>query len=219
MLKSKEYLDVMHSMSNAERENEFIAVKIPLLKGLMGKRMLFVNRANLAEFQGMTELSQLKQKVGCQGIHWPDSDILEANGFNIARVVVFEAMFEMVVKGRCDYFARGIHEIYPELSSIKDKHPELVIVPNIIVSYPAPVYFFLGQHNQALANRIEVGLFRLKQSGQFDIMMQQNPLTEHVFPLSKWQEVKVFEITNSLLPNLNSTESEQDWLQLKPPKK
>lgn len=213
LLKSKEYLDVMHSMSNSEREQEFIAVKVPLLKGLMGKRMLFVNRGRLAEFGKITQVSELQSLVGCQGIHWPDSDILEANGFKIARVVVFESMFEMVEKGRCDYFPRGIHEIFPELLRFKEKHPNLAIVPNLIISYPAPVYYFLGQHNQALAQRLEVGLGRLKENGQFDQVVQKSPLTEHVFPLSKWQGVTEFELTNPILPELDPSLSTQDWLQ------
>jgi hypothetical protein len=118
MLKSDEYLDVMHSMSNAQREEEFIAVKVQLLKGLMGKRMVFTHASRLPEFAKIGHVSELKALVACQGIHWPDSDILEANGFKVARVVVFESMFDMVIKQRCDYFPRGILSLATQRRSI-----------------------------------------------------------------------------------------------------
>ena len=214
MLKRKNALDVMHTMSSSEREHEFLAVKIPLLKGLMGKRMLFIRNDRKAEFDQITIARQLKQKVACQGLHWPDSDILEANYFKVARVVIFESMFEMLEKGRCDYFPRGIHEIQPEYNNFVEKHPSLAVADNLMLSYPAPVYYFLGKHNTELARRITEGLERLIASGRFDQLMQKNPLTAHLFPLSKWRETRIFSIPNPDLPELSPTDRPELWLEL-----
>jgi hypothetical protein len=65
-----------------------------------------------------------------------------------------------------------------------------------------------------LAKRIETGLKRLQAQGDFDQMIEQNPLTKHVFPLQKWQGVNVFNITNPGLPNTDSTQQAQYWLNL-----
>lgn len=207
-------LDILHSMSNSKREQQFIAIKIPLLAGLMGKRMLFVHKNSLPAFSSISNDHELKKKIACQGLHWPDSDILEANKYSVIRVVRFEAMFEMLMLGRCDYFPRGIHEIVPEFSKFSLRYPDLAVVENLILSYPAPVYFFVGLHNKKLAERVELGLKRLKQNGQFEQMLQQNPLTQHVFPLSKWREAKVFTLLNPDFPQTESDLTPEHWLDI-----
>ena len=215
LLKQEGLLDVMHTMTSASREQEFIPIKIPLLRGLLGKRMMFVHRDNLESFKSITHINQLKRRIACQGLHWPDSDILEQNGFNVSRVMIFGAMFDMLVKGRCDYFPRGLIEVQPEFAAIQESHPEIRILENLIVSYPAPIYFFVGKHNKNLAKRIEEGLLILHRSGQFDRLLKENPLTSHVFPLSKWGGAKIFEIPNKELPTLVTDQTSEFWFTLK----
>jgi hypothetical protein len=195
-------LDIMHSMSSSKREQQFIAIKIPLLAGLMGKRMLFVHKSSLPYFSKITNANKLRKKIACQGLHWPDSDILEANNYAVTRVVRFEAMFEMLMLGRCDYFPRGIHEIVPEFNEFSQQYPDLAVVQNLMLSYPAPVYYFVGLNNKKLAERLELGLERLKQNGSFEKMLKQNPLTQHVFPLNKWRDVTIFLLKNPDFPQL-----------------
>jgi hypothetical protein len=195
-------LDVMHSMSSSKREEQFIAIKFPLLAGLMGKRMLFVHKSSLPFFSNITNANVLRKKIACQGLHWPDSDILEANNYAVTRVVRFEAMFEMLMLGRCDYFPRGIHEIVPEFNEFSLQYPDLAVVQNLMLSYPAPVYYFVGQHNKNLAERLKLGLERLKLNGYFDKMLMKNPLTQHVFPLSQWRDATIFSLDNPDFPQL-----------------
>ena len=195
-LNDKNILDVMHTMTNADREKQYTAVKVPLLKGLMGYRMLITNDKNLPIIEGVQNIQELKNMIACQGQHWPDSDILEHNGFQVARVLMFEAMFEMIEKGRCDFFPRGIHEIFPEHETFVKLHPNLKIVKSIILHYQAPVYFFVGKDDQELATRIDAGLKRLLNTGRFDELLQQNPITARVFPLEQWQNSRVFQLDN-----------------------
>ena len=204
-------LDIMHSMSSSEREQQFIAIKVPLLAGLMGKRMLFVHKKSLPYFSTITNANQLRKKIACQGLHWPDSDILEANNFAVTRVVKFEAMFEMLMLGRCDYFPRGIHEIVPEFNEFSQQYENLAVVQNIMLSYPAPVYYFVGLHNKQLAERLKLGLERLKLNGSFDQMLRENPLTQHVFPLSKWRDVTTFFLKNPDFPQIEADEPSEGW--------
>lgn len=214
LLKSSKYLDVMHSMSSSKREDEFLAIKIPLLKGLMGKRMLLVHKSKVAEFVAIKNIAELQKKLACQGLHWPDADILELNDFNIARVSVFESIFDMVEKKRCDYFPRGLPEIFSELESFKKTRPDLAIVPNVMISYPAPVYFFVSKNNRKLAERIEIGLKRMQENGTFDIMLREHVLTRQVFPLEQWQDATIFNIENPILPEIEPEILEHYWLKL-----
>ena len=195
-LNDQNILDVMHTMTNAQRELKYTPVKVPLLKGLMGYRMLITNTKNLPIIEKFEKPQQLKNMIACQGQHWPDSDILEHNGFQVARVLMFEAMFEMVEKGRCDFFPRGIHEIFPEYETFVKQHPSLKIVKNIILHYQAPVYFFVGKKDHELAMRIDSGLKRLINTGRFDQLLKQNPITARVFPLEQWKDSRVLQLEN-----------------------
>jgi len=195
-LNERNRLDVMHTMTNSEREKTYRAVKVPLLKGLMGYRMLITNKRTLAKIQKITSGESLKSLVACQGQHWPDSDILEYNGFQVARVVVFEAMYEMLSKGRCDYFPRGIHEAFSEYTTFIEQYPNLKLVKNVLLHYDAPVYFFVGKTNQYLAQRIETGLKRLDNTGRLDALLKTNSTTARIFPLEQWQGVSVIPLEN-----------------------
>lgn len=55
-------LDVIHSVSNRKREQQFRAIKFPLLGGLMGKRMLFVHKDSLTDFSAINDVNKLKKK-------------------------------------------------------------------------------------------------------------------------------------------------------------
>ncbi|MDU0113465.1 transporter substrate-binding domain-containing protein [Psychrosphaera aquimarina] len=194
-------LDVMHSMTNSNREKQFLAVKFPLVKGLMGHRVLVIHKKNSAVFENITQ-SELAKKIACQGLHWPDSDILEANKFTVARILSFEAMYEMVAKGRCDYFPRSILEIDSELVRFSKLYPELTSAKNVMLIYPAPVYFFVAKSNFALAKRLQDGLTQLEKSGEIEKILTQQPLTKPIFPLHKWKNARQIHLIN---PDLNSS--------------
>ncbi|MFT6529776.1 MAG: hypothetical protein ACJAZB_001427 [Psychrosphaera sp.] len=194
-------LDVLHTMTNWDREKEYLAVKFPLVKGLMGHRLLVINKKDEAVFNQISEI-ELANKIACQGLHWPDSDILEANKFTVARILSFEAMYELVAKGRCDYFPRSILEIDSELSRFSALYPELTIAKQIMLIYPAPVYFFVEKSNFALAKRLHDGLIQLENSGEMEQILTKQPLTKSIFPLNKWKNARQIHLIN---PNLDGS--------------
>lgn len=188
-------IDVLHTMTNREREKQYLAVKYPLVRGLMGHRQLVIDKSQLAEFDNITA-AELSTKIACQGLHWPDSDVLEANNFSVARVLSFEAMYELIAKGRCDYFPRSILEVESELDEFKKRYPNLTTAPNIMLVYSTAVYFFVEKSNFALANRLNDGLARLELSGEMDKVFKSHPLTKGIFPLTKWENVRKVTLTN-----------------------
>ena len=191
-------IDVLHTMTNREREKQYLAVEYPLVRGLMGHRQLVIDKSQLAEFDNITA-AELSTKIACQGLHWPDSDVLEANNFSVARVLSFEAMYELTAKGRCDYFPRSILEVESELDEFKKRYPNLTTAPNIMLVYSTAVYFFVEKSNFALANRLNDGLARLELSGEMDKVFKSHPLTKGIFPLTKWENVRKITLTLSLI--------------------
>jgi len=186
-------LDVTWSVTSKERESEYIAVKVPLLNGLFGKRRLMVKQERKAEFEVMTE-AKLKTMTACQGLHWPDFTRLKNNGYKVYGVVSYESNIKMLAKDRCDYFPRGAHEIEPELAKLNDKYEQIVAVDSVMLEYEAPVYFFVGKHNQALANRIEQGLLQLKADGQLTDLLHHSNAFHYDHAIDNKAKVKIYRL-------------------------
>ena len=173
LLQTPNVLDVMHTMQDQELDARLIKVEQDLLNGLLGTRVFLVNKNNEQEFSTLTA-EQLKLKTACQGIHWRDSDILDDNGYTVHRVGNFESIFKMLGRDRCDYFPRGINEIDADFNTYQGKYSELAIVTSLLFKYDAPMHFYLGQHNKALAQRIEQGIEKLGGSDYIKTKINQS---------------------------------------------
>lgn len=158
-------LDITYSMTSPAREQDYIAIKVPLLGGLYGKRRLLVASHKKAQFEQLS-IDELKTLVACQGKDWPDYARLKMNGFSVYGADDYEANFKMLAKGRCDYFPRGLAELELDFSKYNNVYGELAIVHNILLAYHAPIYFFVGRHQRDLANTVESGLKKLQESGR-----------------------------------------------------
>lgn len=165
LLNYKDVLDVTHSMTSAEREQKYLAIKVPLLNGLYGKRKLLVAAKDKARFEQIT-LDELKQEVACQGRHWPDFKRLQDNGFAVYGVNNYHANYKLLAKGRCSYFPRGIAELQSDFDKHQGRFGKLAMVDSILLEYDAPIYFFVGKHQPELAKTIEFGLQQMQKTGR-----------------------------------------------------
>jgi len=192
-------LDIHWAGTSLNREKQFLAIRIPLVKGLLGYRFFIIDENKKDIFNSVETLENLKQLKACQGTYWPDTKILENAKLKVVKNPVYEAMFLQVQKGRCDYFPRGVHEIVSEVKSRKDRYKELVMYEDMIVYYPFPMYFFVSKENKALANRIEQGLLKLIESKKFDEYIQNHEVTKHLFPIENWINKKTFVLENPFM--------------------
>lgn len=211
-LKNNKGIDVYWAGTSLEREKEFNVIKIPLLKGLLGYRVLIINKNNKKLFDDIKNIDDLKKLKACQGKHWPDTDILENSDFKLIKNSNYEAMFLQVLTGRCDYFPRGIHEGYAEVQSRKSVYKDLMIYNDIIIYYPFPMYFFVSKENTDLAKRIENGLLKSIENGTFEQHLRNDAVTKHLFPLSNWQNKKIFAIDNHLLSQSTDFHNKKLWI-------
>ena len=147
-------LDIMWAGTNDELEAQLLPVKVPIVGGLMGYRVALVHKDNLVRFNSLA-VAEIKQLDACQGTTWTDSDILEANGFNVKRAQTYAAMPRMLIQGRCDYFPRGLHEAYIEAHNMAHQYPELTIADRRIFKYHLAAFMFLNKQEAAT-----VGTFR-----------------------------------------------------------
>jgi len=74
------------------------------------------------------------------------------------------SLYEMLVRGRIDYFPRSAMEVMDELGGLR---PEGVsIAPELALRYDTGNYIFTGTHRAQAAADLEAALSRLESSGE-----------------------------------------------------
>lgn len=209
------YVDIIWSGTDSERELNYLPIRIPLFRGFLGYRALLIRQEDKDKFLQIDTPSKLKQYTACQGAHWPDSDILETNGYPVLRVANFHAMYKMLAIKRCDYFPRAIFEAYAEQKAAMKTFSNIMVMDELILHYKFPFYFFVKKNNVKLAQRLETGLMIALADGSLMNLMKNHKITKHIFPLTQWQDKRYFELSNTVLGIKLPLNNKQFWLNLK----
>lgn len=163
-------IDVAPLPSSAEREARLLAVYIPMNKGVLGWRVGLIRKGDTARFADIHTLDDLKQVRLAQGLHWPDTDILRANGIPVIIGATYEGLFKMIVGHRFDYFPRSVMEIWKEQDSNADA---LEVEPHVALHYPYYTsYYMVNRGNTKLAEVIRQGLEKALADGSFDRLFE-----------------------------------------------
>jgi len=194
MIQANQEIDVLWTMTSKKREQQMKAVYVPLLKGLMGTRIFLIKKGEQDLFQSIKTLDDLKKLKAGQGTNWPDTEILKANQLPVQEAVG-TLLHSMLGSDRFDYFPRAVTEITKEL----DEYQNLTVEKNFILRYSAPIYFFVNNNNELLAERLEVGLLRLLNSGKFDQHLQQVRNIASLVEKFNLNDRKVFQLHNPLM--------------------
>lgn len=211
-LKLGQKINVYWAGTSLSREEQFLTVKVPLVKGLLGYRVSLIQKAKLAVFKQVRGIQELRQLSACQGQHWPDSDILESAGIAVRRTAIYELLFRQLDAGRCDFFPRGIHEAMAELNARQAKYPEMTMHTDFLIYYPFPMYFFVSPKHPELATRLRKGLDIAIRNGQFEQHLRTDPVTAHLFPLKRWIQKPVILLKNPLLPSDTVVDDPKYWI-------
>lgn len=204
-------IDLFWVGTELEKEQQLRPIRIPLERGLTGFRKFTIVKQRQAEFDRLLGLMQLKRLTACQGSHWPDTDILQAAQLPVMASPVFDNLFPQLVAGRCDYFPRGVHEGEAEIHQRNAQLPSLSRYQDIMLHYPFAVYFFTTKQHEALAQWLEQGLEAMIDDGELLTYMQQHPFTAKVFPLSRENASRWFELHNPLLPADTDYQNRRYW--------
>ncbi len=198
-----EFYDVVWAGSSNSRELNLHKAPFPLFRGELGWRGMIIRQQDKKKFSSFITIKDLSNSIACQGLHWPDADVLEHAGLPVARVGYFDAILHMVALKRCDYLPLSIFEGQAELSVVQNSFPNLIFYQDLIIQYPLTMHFFVKGNNIRLAKRLNIGLQRLYDSGAYDDYMQNHQLTQYAFPLTKFKSSSVIKLTN---PNKKETE-------------
>ena len=203
-------IDVVFLPTSKKREQRFLPIKIPLLRGILGYRIFLIHKDSINDFDEISTFEQLRKKyIAGFGTHWADRDILEDNDIRVMESPNYESLFNMLELKRFDYFPRGITEVWRELEEFGTKHPNLIVEKQIALYYPYSVYYFVNKSNVKLAGRIERGLKVLLKNGSFKKLF-----FKYYAPYIKQANLenrKLFRIKNTVDP-LNDPDTSW-WLQ------
>jgi hypothetical protein len=165
--------DIMWTTTTEDREEQAIAIKIPLLKGLLGKRVFVIRTEDQSKFSTIQSLAELAKYVAIQGTGWPDVTKMRSAGLRVETMEWHPNMHKLVSDGIVDYYPRSVLEVIDELHSINNPH--LIIEQNLLLSYDLLNYFFVAKDNLSLAKRIKIGLQKSVEDGSFDTYFKQYP--------------------------------------------
>jgi hypothetical protein len=210
-LEHGKHLDVVWAMTNRERENALLPVRIPLDRGLSGWRLALIRKDDVARFQSVQTLDDLRHLNAGQGYDWADTPVLRANGLPVTTGANADSLSMMLAARRFDYFPRSIRQIWQEAEQQHDKG--LVIESSLALHYPAAVYFFVNKNNPALAAALENGLRRALADGSFDRLFRD--YNGDLLQRANLGRRRIFELANPDLPEATPLRQKELWFDLR----
>jgi hypothetical protein len=153
-------LDIMTAAPSLSREQSTYAIPVPINRGLLGVRICLLHKGNTDKFQHIETLQDIidNKILFGQGTHWPDTQILRANGLRVFTSPLHENLHNMLRAGRFDCFPRAISEVDDELERYGRQGIE--IEGSFAIVYKLPLYYWFNSENNALIQRVRSGLLK-----------------------------------------------------------
>jgi hypothetical protein len=207
-----ERLDVYWFGANQTINENLIPIKVPTSRGLIGYRNFTIRKDSVDAFDKVKTIDDLRKFVACQGIHWPDTKILNESKLKVTTTTIYENLFKMLNAKRCDYFPRSYHDANTELQLRKHLYPDLMSYKKIILHYPFAIYFFTHKSNERLTHWLEEGMNQLAEDGEIEHLMKKHPLTSSIYPLKNEKDTVFITIPNPLLSSDTDVNNSALWI-------
>ncbi len=201
--------DIAWIHTDKEREKRLYPIRVPLFKGLIGWRLMFLAKQRQDIFKNVYSISDLKNFSAGLGPDWPDVQVFQHNQLKVLTSTSRESLVKMLLGERIDYFPRGLVEIWDEHDKYNDLN--LVIDPYIAVVYPSAFYFFVRNEDIELGRAIEKGINMAIDDGSFNRLFYEYYGEE--IKNSQLENRKIFVVNN---PNFPSNQLDFDarvWFQ------
>ena len=202
-------IDVIALGTNAEREARMLPIKIDILRGMVGFRLLVIRAADQPRIARMDAKALRQELTFGLNSQWADLPIMQANGYTIETSSNYENLFGMLAARRFDAFPRGLNEADRELNDRKQSFPQLAVEKSKALFFHYPVYFWVSKDNAALAQRIEHGLNAALKDGSFRELFQTYHAAE-IARLAK-DHRQIIRMNNPILPPGTPAPDTQWW--------
>ncbi|VUD68776.1 hypothetical protein TDB9533_04135 [Thalassocella blandensis] len=150
---------------------ELFAIKIPLLKGLAGCRLLLVNKDKPLQEDALQNYSSLTYGVRHD---WISTDIFKLNNLNTLTALNNKTLLLTLEAGRYDAIPVGADQIQRLLETDEKLAKVLQVSDLAIFHFPLPTIYYVNSNYPALADALERGLKTLLKNGQFETIFNQH---------------------------------------------
>ena len=207
-LQDNREINIVWGMTNAQREKDLLPIRIPIFKGLIGWRLLLIRQDMAGRFKYIQKLENFVKLSPLQGRNWPDTKILQYNGFDVITDRTSGALMKMLSNAQGDFFPRSIIEVWEELAD-NDVVNKIQVQPTLGIHYPSAIYFFVNKRSVPLANLIEKGLEKAIENGKFEALF----IKHYKANIDKSQIAKrtFYQLENTFLPEKTPLHREELW--------
>lgn len=145
-----------------------ILIPLPLMKGLLGYRILIIRAADKEKFAAIKSAHQLQQlRMGIPST-WADAELFRHNGYKVEEKGSFDDLFARLGNNEFDYVTFGANEVTGVFNERAAKSGKLMVESSLLVFYPFPLVFYVNPDNKALAGRVTQGLQIISGNGELD---------------------------------------------------
>lgn len=202
-------IDVIALGTNAEREAVLRPIRIDILRGMVGYRLLLIRGEDQAVLDRLDTEALRRQWVFGLNSQWADLPIMRANGFQVETSPGYDNLFAMLAARRFDAMPRGINEAQRELEQQRPRFPQLAVERNKALYFPYPVYFWVAKPDTKLAQRIETGLRSALADGSFRRLFETYHARE--IAMLRQHPRQVIRLDNPVLPPGNPLPDTHWW--------
>lgn len=124
-------VDLAYVPPSDARLREFAVIPFDLHSGMLGYRLLLINRADAQRFASVNSLEDLRRFTGGFGSQWSDFPLFAHNRLPVVGVAQADNLLAMLNGRRFDYYHRGLHEAWREVAAHRDSYPLLMVEPHL----------------------------------------------------------------------------------------
>src|SRR5471032_112818 len=163
-------INIFVRATDPDLEQQFLPIRLPVDRGLLGYRVFLVREADLPRFAAVRNLDDLRRFRAGQGKGWADVDILKAAQLNVLEGSTYDGLFAMLEAKRFDFFSRAADEATREYDERRAVNPTMAIESTLLLHYPLPRYFFVRRdaEGKLLAERITAGMEMMIRDGSLN---------------------------------------------------
>lgn len=184
---------------NSKLANEKkILIPLPLMKGLLGYRILIIREADKEKFAAIKSAQQLQQlRMGIPST-WADAELFRHNGYKVEEKGSFDDLFTRLENNEFDYVTFGANEVTGVFNERAVKSGKLMVDSSLLVFYPFPLVFYVNPDKKTLAERVTKGLQTISGNGELDKIFNRYFAT--VLTAVNLPSRRMIQLSNPILP-------------------
>lgn len=184
--------------TSADADAKLAAVRIPIDRGLLGYRILLIDRARQPLFDDIRTRGDLTRISTLQGKGWPDVRVLRNAGVTVW-TGDYERLFPMIVAGRADAYPRGVLEAFGEREKWGGELPTLAVEKGIALHYRFTSFFYVAKTNTRLRDDLHRGLRRAFADGSYERLFNSDPTIRQALAKADLRNRRIIEMDNPYL--------------------